>query len=388
MRTTTAQTAPLTIGDPIALAKKVAAQSLSVHAATVDREAMFPAESVAALHEAGLLGAAVARRYGGAELSLHEQVGVARELGRGCAATAMVWAMHQVQIACVARHHGDDPELIATLTRFITAGTLIASITSEVGVGGSLRTSTAAVEIDGDRARLSKKAPTVSYGAHAGAYLVTARRNAEAESGDQVAVLADASLSELSPVGPGWNPMGMRGTCSPAFAFSATVPTSHVLPVGFDAIAAATMVPHSHILWAAVWIGIAADAFKRAQTAVRKRGSTDVRLADAARNLTQLEALLADSVRRYAPIWEDPAALDTLGGPGLTMQFNDLKVVVSRGAVDVVELALEICGMAGYAEAGPLSVARHLRDLYSARLMIGNERLVATNTQLALLKRG
>ncbi|MFE5474805.1 acyl-CoA dehydrogenase family protein [Nocardia sp. NPDC056541] len=386
--TTTVGREPMTIGDPIRVAKTVAAQVLSAHAATVDREAVFPAESVAAIHEAGLLGAAVARRYGGAELSLNEQVGVAKELGRGCSASAMVWAMHQVQIACIARHHGDGTELAATLTRYVTDGTLVASITSEVGVGGSLRTSTAAVEFDGDRAALRKKAPTVSYGAHAGAYLVTARRRADADAGDQVAVLADASSSELVPTGPGWNPMGMRGTCSPAFTFNAVVPASHVLPAGFDTIAAATMVPHSHILWAAVWIGVAADAFKRAQTAVRKRGTTDVRLADAARSLTQLEALLADSVRRYAPIWDDPAALDTLGGPGLTMQFNDLKVLVSRGSVDVVELALEICGMAGYAEAGPLSVARHLRDLYSARLMIGNERLIATNTQLALLKRG
>ncbi|MFD6268565.1 acyl-CoA dehydrogenase family protein [Nocardia asteroides] len=388
MTTSTALPEQMTNGDPVAAAKTIAAQVLSAHAGRVDREAVFPAESIAAIHAAGLLGAAVARRYGGAELSLNEQVGVARELGRGCSATAMVWAMHQVQIACVARHHGDDQDLVATLTRYVTTGTLIASITSEAGVGGSLRTSTAAVELDGDRAVLSKKAPTVSYGAYAGAYLVTARRSADAEAGDQVAVLADATCSELAPTGPGWNPMGMRGTCSPAFGFTTTVPASHILPVGFDTIAAATMVPHSHILWAAVWIGIAADAFKRAQTAVRKRGTTDVRLADAARALTQLEALLADSVRRYTPIWDDPAALETLGGPGLTMQFNDLKVLVSRGAVDVVELALEICGMAGYAEAGPLSVARHLRDLYSARLMIGNERLIATNTQLALLKRG
>ena len=49
--------------------------------------------------------------------------------------------------------------------------------------------------------------------------------------------------------------------------------------------------------------------------------------------------------------------------------------------------ALEVCGMAGYAEAGPLSVARQLRDLYSARLMIGNERLLAANARLRLLKR-
>ena len=36
------------------------------------------------------------------------------------------------------------------------------------------------------------------------------------------------------------------------------------LPVPFAKIAEETMVPVSHILWAAVWIGVAGDAFHRA----------------------------------------------------------------------------------------------------------------------------
>ena len=38
--------------------------------------------------------------------------------------------------------------------------------------------------------------------------------------------------------------------------------------------------------------------------------------------------------------------------------------------------------MAGYSEVGEFSVSRHLRDLYSARLMISNDRLGAVNAEL------
>ena len=42
-----------------------------------------------------------------------------------------------------------------------------------------------------------KQAPTVSYGAYADDYLITLRRSAEAEQGDQVAVLARKDQVEL-----------------------------------------------------------------------------------------------------------------------------------------------------------------------------------------------
>jgi acyl-CoA dehydrogenase len=300
--------------------------------------------------------------------------------------------MHQVQLACVARHRGESASLGAALDDIITGGGLIASVTSEAGIGGSLRTSNAVVEIAGDRARLTKSAPTVSYGAYAAAFLVTARRDPDAAAGDQVALLAPADASDLTPVGAPWNPMGMRGTCSPAYEFRTEIPATYILADPFERIAGATMVPLSHLLWAACWSGIAASTFRRAQQAVRgrMRGNPDLvepRLATAAERMAQIEAALAATAHRYEPVWADPGALDEYGGPALTLAVNNLKVTVSTLAVDVAVTALEICGMAGYAEAGPLSVARPLRDLYSARLMIGNERLVAANARLSLLKR-
>jgi acyl-CoA dehydrogenase len=55
---------------------------------------------------------------------------------------------------------------------------------------------------------------------------------------------------------------------------------------------------------------------------------------------------------------------------------------VSHDTVRIAELALEIAGMAGYSEVGEFSVGRQLRDLYSARVMISNDRLNAVNSEL------
>jgi acyl-CoA dehydrogenase len=74
------------------------------------------------------------------------------------------------------------------------------------------------------------------------------------------------------------------------------------------------------------------------------------------------------------------------GATWMQRNWQILLVSVSQLAVDVAQTCLEICGMAGYQERSPQSIARILRDLYSARLMIGNERIMATNARLALAR--
>src|SRR4051812_40872518 len=108
-------------------------------AAAVDRDARFPHEAIAALREAGLLAVIVPREYGGGGQSLRDAVAIATELGRHCASAAMVWAMHQIQVASLARHAGDSGAVAEILRSVVDDGWLLASITSEMGVGGDLR---------------------------------------------------------------------------------------------------------------------------------------------------------------------------------------------------------------------------------------------------------
>jgi len=74
-------------------------------------------------------------------------------------------------------------------------------------------------------------------------------------------------------------------------------------------------------------------------------------------------------------------------GMALAVAMNSLKYDVSESCLKVVHHALVICGMAGYKNGTEYSVGRHLRDIYSAQLMISNDRVVMTTGALLLAQR-
>jgi acyl-CoA dehydrogenase len=378
--------------DALRAAERIATSVAASFAADVDRDARFPTEAIQALREARLLGATVPVCLGGLGLGVPALAEIAQTLAQGCAATAMVWAMHQIQLACIVRHGAGAPFFSAYLREAVERQLLIASITSEVGVGGDIRTSIASVEPAGEQCQLNKHGATISYGASADAFLATARRCPEAPGDDQVLILLQRPSVVLEQTGT-WDTLGMRGTCSPAFRATGQFPSHQILPAPFADICAQTMVPFSHILWSACWLGIATDAVQRARAYLRARARRepartggDHRLAVAASLLQQMRANVFQTASRYADSLDEvnSAALSTLG---MAIEMNQLKLATSEIVVDIVSQALAICGMQGYQTDGPYSVARHLRDAYSAACMIGNERLREANASMLLLQK-
>ncbi|MNN34748.1 hypothetical protein D3C81_1485670 [compost metagenome] len=71
----------------------------------------------------------------------------------------------------------------------------------------------------------------------------------------------------------------------------------------------------------------------------------------------------------------------------LAAEMNGLKTAVSTMALDVVQQAMLVCGMAGYKHGTPFSLGRHLRDLWSAPLMINNDRILSNTANLLLADR-
>ncbi|MFJ3217582.1 acyl-CoA dehydrogenase family protein [Kitasatospora sp. NPDC086801] len=383
----TAGAAPLTEESALAAIQECA-ELLEREAVRADRTATVPAASIAALREAGLWAAAVPVEYGGPGLGVEQLTRIGSRLGGHCAATAMIWAMHQLQVACLARSAAGSPAIAGYLAEAAREQHLIASVTSEAGIGGNLRTSRAALVPDGGLVRLEKRATTVSYGPVADAFLITARRGEQAAASDQVLVLARRDQLELEQTG-GWNTLGMRGTVSPPFVVRAAVPADQVLAEPFGTTATRCMVPLSHVLWAGVWTGVAGDAVRRAARFTRARaraalgsGGTfaDERLGEVHARLALLQGAVRSFAADYAR-WGGGAD----GEHTVTTRANALKTSVSVEASRIAEAALEICGMAGYTEDGPYSVARHIRDLHSARLMIPNRQIDLATTDLLLL---
>ncbi len=195
----------------------IAEEYAAPNAAAVDREARFPAETIAALREEQALSAFIPTELGGGGVAFETIAAACFELGRRCGASAMVFAMHQIQVITIVRHLDDAPWFEEYLRRVAAEQRLIASVTSEVGTGGDMGRSVAALTPTAEGGcGFEKQAPTVSYGEYADDLFVTLRRAPEAEPSDQVIVLAHKDQVKLEQTGT-WDPMGMRGTCSPGF---------------------------------------------------------------------------------------------------------------------------------------------------------------------------
>jgi acyl-CoA dehydrogenase len=372
-------------------AARTAAEVAAKHAEAVDRDARFPYEAIDAMRDVGLLGAMVPTRLGGAGAELDTIADICRIMGGSCAAAGMVYAMHQIQVACLVDHSKGNAWHEALMERLATEQLVLASATSEEAIGGALRTSGCAVNLADGRFHLLKMAPTISYGAHSDAILATARRHADAPQSDQVMVCVmkdDAVLQSLST----WDTLGMRGTCSNGFRLEATGLAEQIMPVPFGEIADTTMTPVSHILWAALWTGIAADAVQRAkvffQGQARARPGTlppsATRLAEAVSIIQMLEARLDMALARQR---DRECGMSVSATFALASEMNGLKTSVSTMALDAVRIAMLICGMAGYKQGTPFSLGRHLRDLWSAPLMINNDRILNNTASLLLADR-
>ena len=380
-----------TSGTLLDTARHIATTVAAPHADAVDREARFPQEAMAALRAERMLSAAVPRDLGGMGATIGEIAAVCETLGRACASTAMIFAMHQINVVCLLRHRGSAAYFHEYLSHLAQHQSLIASATSELGVGGDLRRSVCAVEPDGRRVRIVKHAPVISYGEEADDVLLTARRAPDAAPADQVLVLVRKADTHLTPVG-NWDTLGMRGTRSLGFTLEASALEEQVVAVPFADIASHTMLPVSHVLWSSLWLGLVSDAVGRARAFVRAEARRSpgvtppgaLRLAETVAGLDTMRATVHSGLDEFERHQDDS---EELSGFGFALRMNNLKVTASQMAPEIVARALGVCGVSGYRCDSPYSLGRHLRDAHSAALMISNDRVLAANASMLLLHR-
>jgi acyl-CoA dehydrogenase len=372
--------------------RRIATEVAGPAAEAVDHEARFPHEAIEALKNARMMSALVPVRFGGFGAGMVELAAMCEVLAQHCASSAMVFAMHQIQVACIVRHAMSQTFFHGYATELLERQNVIASVTSEVGVGGEMRTSLCAVQKQGDRFTLVKEASTISYGEQADDLLVTARRTSDAPNNDQALVLVRKTDAILEKTG-GWDTLGMRGTCSPPFKMTSSGLVDQIIVQPFSDIASHTMVPFSHILWASCWLGIATSAVTRARAFVRtqaraKPGTvppTALRLAEASSMLQTMRANVHDVASECEDLMGSERGTDSLSSIGFALKMNNLKVSSSQLVVQIVNHALLICGIMGYKNDSKFAVGRHLRDAHSAALMVGNDRILATNASMLLV---
>jgi acyl-CoA dehydrogenase len=378
----------LTANDLKLRAQTVAAAAAS-SADAVDREGRFPAEAFSAAKAQRLLGILVPIDMGGEGASVSDVVDVCYVLGRSCASTAMIFAMHQIMVAILVRHARASEWHDRLLRRLCVDQLLLGSSTTEGQGGGNLRASACAVEQNGGEMSLTKSATVISYGAQSDAILTTARRSPDSPANDQVLVALDKEDYQLERIVE-WNALGMRGTCSDGFMLRGRGEIGQVLPEAYEKIHTHTMMPVAHLTWSGVWSGAAAGAVDRARRFVRgaaRHGSGQLPpgAAHFTRALTTLRALrgmIASSLRRYEAAADKSDELQSLE---FQTAMNLLKVNASEMAISTVTSSFQACGLAGYRNDGEFSISRNLRDILSSSIMLNNDRILANVASASLL---
>ena len=324
----------------VALAQQVAA-AFRESATAIDEEGVFPQESLRELKRTGLMGLMVPREFGGLGVSFQTLSEVAQILAGGCLSTGMIWAMHCQQVAVLV-DQAPSSWRSSVLSSVATEGTFIASVTSERGKGGHLLSAIAPLTWDGESVMISRDAPVVTGGAHADAYLITMRRNADSPPSDVALTYADSDQLEVT-VQSKWDAMGMRGTHSVGLSLKGRVPCEQVIygDGTFRNLAIKTMIPAGHIVWSSCWLGAAHAVLREIVNLLRDpkaRSQYDItsdlfcaNLAQVRLEIDMVQAHLSTTIRQYEDLRRDATAGDeSFNDPRFQIQINNLKIIASE----------------------------------------------------------
>jgi alkylation response protein AidB-like acyl-CoA dehydrogenase len=344
-----------------ASAAAVADRELAPRAAGVDRDAAFPAESIAALGADGLLGLTVPIAHGGRGQGLRTAVAVIDALAQRCPSTAMVYLMHLCGVACYAA----APDKTSALLQAAAAGRHLSTLAfSERGSRGHFWAPVSRASESGNGAvRISAQKSFVTSAGHADGYVVSTRSPGATqpiESSIYVVLKDDAGAS----VSGAWRGMGMRGNASAPMTLDnvAVGAERRLTPEGKGLdMMLGVVLPLFQVGSAAVGVGIAEAAVQATIGHVThaRFEESNTSLADLPTLRAQIARMRIETDRARAHLG---AVLDSLEstGPATQLMVLEAKASGTEAAAAVTEMAMRTCG--GAAFGGAHGIERLFRD--------------------------
>ena len=355
--------------------------ALAAQAAAHDRDGSFPADGVSLVHDAGLLTATVAGRYGGPGAGLATTVAILRALGRGDPSVALVTAMTLLTHAMQAQG-GTWPRRIyeEVLQESADRPVLINALRVEPELGTPARgglPATVARWHSGTWWLSGRK--IFSTGAVGLRWMVVwARTDEDPARVGSFLVRTDSPGISIERT---WDHLGLRASRSDDVIFSDTpVPPSATAglheppPPGTPLPGPASPRPPDErfLAWnslglAALYLGVAAAARdwlvrflgERTPSALGRPLATLPRFETA---VGEIEATLtgADDLVDALALRVDAGDETVAGHPAIA------KLIATRAAISAVEQAVALVGNNGLTKQNPLE--RHYRDVLCARV--------------------
>ncbi len=342
---------------------QICAETIGPLAPEVDRTGNFPAESIAALKNAGLMGAMSACEVGGLGLGLRGTAGIIRRVARECGSTAMVLCMHYCGTAVLEAYA--SPEV----RRAAAAGEHLSTLAfSEAGSRSHFWAPVSTARRNANGVLLDAKKSWVTSASKATAY-VWSSQPLEAP-GFSTIWLVPAGAAGLTVHGP-FDGLGLRGNdSSPVSAAGVHVPESAMLGPdgkGFD-VMMGIVLPLFNVLNAACSIGLMEAAVERTtQHAANTRyAHITSSLADlpTIRNYLARMQIKTDMTRG---LLEDTLSAIEAGRGDTLLRILECKAAAGETANEVLDMAMRICG--GFAFRKDIGVERYFRDARAAGVM-------------------
>jgi alkylation response protein AidB-like acyl-CoA dehydrogenase len=348
---------------------RTAAATLARHAADVDAEGRWPAESLGTVRDAGLLGFTAARDWGGAGAGPTAVLPVIRTLAEACASTAMIVMMHYCGTALIAQAEGFAER--DAVMRSIAAGEHLTTLAfSERGSRGHFWAPVGAARDEGDTHRLDAEKSWVTSAGHADSYVTSAGRPDLGEITSSTLYYLPSGTEGLSVSGA-WNGLGLRGNASsPMSLVDVRLPSGYRLTVdggGFGAMLGVVM-PWFSLCNAGVSLGLASAA-----TQATRGHLTHSRLTHLDQSLASLMNLRARLAQMQIAVDTQAAFLAHVAqqiespGPATMLAVLEAKAGANEAALQVTDLAMKSCGGAAFSRH--LGVERFFRDARAGYVM-------------------
>ena len=333
------------------------------NAAEVDRDAAFPAKTIAAAKERGLLGLVSARAIGGQGLGLAEAASVVERLARECGSSAMVLCMHYCGVAVIESLGAES------VRREIAKGEHLTTLAfSEAGSRSQFWASMGEAKASGDCVRLSARKSWVTSAHHANSYVWSSKPTEGSELSTIWLVPQGTAGLRLDQRFDG---LGLRGNDSaPIVAEDASIPLANRLGAdgGGFGVMMGTVLPWFNVLTASMSAGametavtraakhVAGARFEHAGLTIADLPTVRAYLARMRIRTDQTKALNTDTLRAIATDRADAS-----------LRVLESKAAAGEAAIEVTDLAMRVCGGAAYSKA--VGVERVFRDARAALVM-------------------
>ncbi|MFN3430555.1 MAG: acyl-CoA dehydrogenase family protein [Candidatus Sericytochromatia bacterium] len=346
----------------------------------------WPARSMRALADAGLMGLTVPQRYGGLEAGLTGLAIAGEELGRVSPSASLCFCMHAVGAGVIAAKATDDQA--ARYLVPIAEGRHVTTLAlSEPETGIHFYEPVTRLEPDGDHFLATGTKTFVTNGGQADSYVIsTLSGTAPAGAGLFDCLVLDHGAPGARWQGE-WRGLGMRGNSSIQLSLEgARVPAANLLGEPGDQTwyIFQVIAPYFLTAMAATYVGLAQSALSIATDHLKER-----RHANTGRSLAHVPALQTKLAGMWGQVQQarlllfQAAERGDLGAPDALPYILYAKAVAGEAAVDVANEAMTCVGGHGYRDDGPLWGL--LRDARAAHVMSPTTDLLKTWTARALL---